>query len=200
MPGIPSNPNTLDSGSSRKAGDSERTQPEKAVVSDSGNAGIDAFESRKRSYNASILQANYEVNLNAKNEPQALVYKAAIDAINKELEGELGENAIERGAEQGLDVSPEATAERIVRLSTNLYDLYRQNNPDLSDEEQLNRFIEVISSGIDQGFGEAKDILDGLGVLEGEIEENIDKTYELVQQGLAEFRERIEATLVGDSN
>ncbi|MDX1451941.1 MAG: DUF5610 domain-containing protein, partial [Oleiphilaceae bacterium] len=129
------------------------------------------------------------------NEPQALIYKAAIEAINEELAEELGDNAIERGYESGLDVSPEATAKRIVDFSTGLFELYKQSNPDLAPQEQLDRFLEVIGGGIDTGFGEARDILDGLGVLEGEIEENVDRTYDLVQEGLEAFRARIEALI-----
>ena len=47
----------------------------------------------------------------------------------------------------------------------------------------------AIGGGIDQGFAEARGILDGLGVLEGELKDNIDLTYDLVQQGLQAFRE-----------
>lgn len=161
----------------------------------SGSASTNRAENAKKQYNAAILQANYEVSLSSKNEPQALVYKAAIEAINKELSQELGDNAIERGYESGLDVTPEATAKRIVDFSTGLFELYKQNNPDLEPQEQVDRFLEVIGGGIDTGFGEARDILDGLGVLEGEIETNVDRTYELVQQGLEEFRARIEALI-----
>ncbi len=41
--------------------------------------------------------------------------------------------------------------------------------------------------GIDQGFSEARDVLGGLKVLEGEIADNIDKTYEIIQKGLEDF-------------
>jgi hypothetical protein len=53
----------------------------------------------------------------------------------------------------------------------------------------LNDFIELIGGGIDKGFAEARQILDGLKVLEGDIASNIDKTYELVQVGLKAFME-----------
>ena len=56
-------------------------------------------------------------------------------------------------------------------------------------EEALVKFTDIISGGIAQGFAEARDILDGLQVLEGDIASNIDKTYDLVQTGLAAFIE-----------
>lgn len=58
---------------------------------------------------------------------------------------------------------------------------------DMSQEEALTSFTDIISGGIDKGFAEARDILDGLGVLEGDIAANIDRTYSLVQDGLKSF-------------
>ena len=146
----------------------------------------------QREQNVAILQAHQDVSLGIKSEPLALVYQTAIDSINKELESDLGENSIQRGYESGLDVSPEATADRIVSFSTGLFSLYQQQHPKLSEQEQLDKFIDVIGGGIDQGFSEAREILDGLGVLEGDIASNVDKTYDLVQEGLAEFKQKFE--------
>lgn len=146
----------------------------------------------QRKLNVAILQSNREVSLSVKNEPLALVYKTAIEAINKELEPELGENSIQKGYEAGIDVSPEATADRIVSFSTGLFSLFQQQHPSLSEPEQVDRFLDVIGGGIDQGFSEARDILEGLGVLKGEIADNIDKTYDLVQEGLSAFRDKFE--------
>ena len=55
----------------------------------------------------------------------------------------------------------------------------------------MNQFVDVISGGIDQGFAEAREILDGLKVLNGDIASNIDATYELVQDKLAAFVENL---------
>lgn len=166
--------------------------PSTAAEESTVNSGIKLQRERTLAYRSSLLEAHQEVNLSIKNEPQALLYKSALEAINEELKSELGDNAIQKGYESGLDVSPEATADRIVKFSTALFPLYQEQHPELSLTEQLNRFMEIIGGGIDQGFTEAKDILDGLGVLEGEIEENIEKTYNLVQEGLEAFRNRFE--------
>lgn len=45
----------------------------------------------------------------------------------------------------------------------------------------------MIRKGIEQGFAEARDILASLQVLEGNILEDVDRTYELVQEGLNNF-------------
>ena len=47
--------------------------------------------------------------------------------------------------------------------------------------------MDTISGGMEKGFKEARDILGGLKVLNGDIAGNIDKTYELVQKGYADF-------------
>lgn len=142
---------------------------------------------RKQQYNVSILQAHQDVSLSIKSEPLALIYKTAIEALNKELAPELGENSIQKGYEGGLDVSPEATAGRILSFSTGLFSLYQQQHPELNEQEQAEKFIGIIGGGIDTGFSEAREILDGLGVLKDDIAENIDITYNLIQKGLHEF-------------
>jgi len=153
-------------------------------------SSLTPLQQSRKEFNASILQAHHEVSLGVKDNPLTLVYKTAIDAINKELETDFGANSIERGYEQGLDVSPEATAERILSFSTGLFSLYQQQHPKMSEQEQAEKFVAIIGGGIETGFSEARDILGGLGVLEGDIAENIDKTFSLVQEGLLAFQEK----------
>jgi hypothetical protein len=47
--------------------------------------------------------------------------------------------------------------------------------------------MDTIKGGIEKGFKEARDILEGLQVLGGDVAANIDKTYELVMKGLDDF-------------
>ncbi|MBT3308576.1 MAG: DUF5610 domain-containing protein [Gammaproteobacteria bacterium] len=143
----------------------------------------------KQRMNAGIIQANLEASINSGNEPLALLYKAAIEGINEALEPTLGENAIQNAYGSGLDVTPEATADRIVSMSMAFFGEYQKVHPELSEEEAAIKFAEVMGGGIDQGFAEAREILDGLKVLEGDIASNIDTTYELVQAGLKAFVE-----------
>jgi len=117
----------------------------------------------------------------------ALLFKTALQGINDVLKPEFGDNAIQKAYEQGIDVSPQATAERIVQMSTAFFDAYYSTRQNMPLDEALESFVNVIASGIDQGFKEARDILSGLQVLEGDIASNIDKTYDLVQQGLQAF-------------
>lgn len=147
--------------------------------------------------NKTILAAQSSVSLQSANEPLSLVYQTAINEIDKRLAPELGENITARNNEAGIDFTPEATAERIVAGSTAFFNAYKEQNPDLSEEEAATQFLSVIQGGIDQGFSEARDILDSLKVLEGQIADDIDQTYEFVQQGLSSFAEKygVEFTL-----
>jgi hypothetical protein len=146
------------------------------------------------SLDAAIVDANLSINTGDANNSLTLVLKTAIEGINAELEPTLGPGAIQAAGDSGLDVSPEATAERIVSLSAAFLPAYLDANPELDFETAVNQFVDVISGGIDQGFAEAREILDGLQVLNGDIASNIDATYELVQDKLVAFVENVSAS------
>ena len=149
------------------------------------NAEMSVNDRTKLQLNASIMQASLNVSIGSENEPLALLYKTAITNINEALKGQYGEDAIQNAASQ--DNSAEATANRIVSLSTGFFDAYKKHNPGLDDDTALSKFMDTISGGMEKGFKEARDILGGLKVLNGGIASNIDKTYELVQKGYADF-------------
>ena len=146
------------------------------------------YQQAKKMQDLAILTANSDKS--AANNPMQLLFKTAIEEINKQLEPIFGKNAAQSAYESNLDVSPEATAQRIVEGSTAFFNAFKEQNSELSEEDALNEFLNVISSGIDKGFEEARDILDSLSVLEGDIATNVDLTYGLVQQGLTNFKEQ----------
>jgi hypothetical protein len=139
----------------------------------------------KAQLNVSIVQASLTVSLNSSNEPLSVVLKTALTGINEALKDDFGDNAIQNAASQ--DNTPEGTASRIVSLSTAFYDAFKQQHKGEDEGEVLNKFIETLQKGVDQGFKEARQVLDGLKVLNGDLAGNIDKTYDLVQQGYADF-------------
>jgi hypothetical protein len=148
-----------------------------------------AAQASKQMMNAAILAAQEEVSLSSGNDSMKLLYRAAIEAINKELAPTMGENAIQTAVDNNVDTSPEATAERIVSFATQFFALHQQQNSGMSFDEQLDSFMVKIGGAIDKGFAEAREILTGLQVLKGGIAEGVDKTYGLVQEGLQAFRE-----------
>lgn len=144
----------------------------------------------KKLLNAAILESSLKYENTIANQPQTLLLKTALEGINEALKALGVEKTVEQSVDEGIDVSPEATADRIVAFSTNFFPLYLEQHPEMDEQQAVTKFTEIISGGIDQGFGEAKEILTGLKVLEGDIATNIDKTYALVQQGLADFIEK----------
>lgn len=148
----------------------------------------------KSELNFSILQVSFKLSEGSVDAAMALLFKTALEGINDELRPEFGDNAIQKFSEQGLDVSPEATADRIVQMSTAFFDAYYSSRQSMSLDEALESFVKVISGGIEQGFKEARDILGGLKVLKGDIANNIDKTYDLVQQGLQDFLQNYQSS------
>ena len=141
----------------------------------------------KMQLNAAIMESSLKFSNTIGDNPQSLLLKTALQGINEALKAGGVENTVEEAYESGIDFSPEATAERIVASSTQFFGAYQEQHPEMGKEESLVAFVDIIKGGIEQGFGEAKDILEGLKVLEGDIATNIDKTYELVQEGLQSF-------------
>jgi hypothetical protein len=54
-------------------------------------------------------------------------------------------------------------------------------------DANIDKFMSLIQKGVDQGFDEARGILSSLKVLNGDIASNIDKTYEILKKGIADF-------------
>lgn len=136
--------------------------------------------------NASILKASVEVSISSKNEPMQLLLKSVISKLNEVLKDQFGDDAIQNAMSQ--DNTPEGTAGRIVSLSTGFFEAFKAQHPGEDQAQLVDHFLQIIKSGVDQGFKEARDILQGLDVLKGDIASNIEKTYGLVQKGLEDFR------------
>lgn len=79
---------------------------------------LTAQQTSKNLMNQAILSAQQDVNIKAGDKSMVLLYRAAIEAINKELAPSMGENAIQTAYDNGVDTSPEATADRIVSFAT----------------------------------------------------------------------------------
>lgn len=112
------------------------------------------------------------------------------DQINEAFERAGVEIDIREVERQNLDTSPEATAKRIVDFATGFLGVYAENHADQDEEGRLEGFMSLIRDAIDQGFADARDILKGIADISGPVSDAIDKTYELTQKGLDDFRQR----------
>lgn len=152
---------------------------------------LSQFEITKKMKDAGIIQAHLNQSSEAADNPQKLLLKAAITEINDILAPYLGENAAEKAHEDGIDFSPQATADRIIKGASGFFTSFKEHNEDLSDEDAATRFQELVAKGVEQGFEDARGILEGLKVLEGKVSEDIDSTYNIVQQHLEKLRESL---------
>jgi len=180
-------PVSITSNSGSNVGSSSAVKAATADKTDKADktADMSPVAKAKAQLNASIVEASLTVSLNSSNNPMSVVFKTALTGINEALKADFGEDAIQNAASQ--DNSPEATASRIVSLSTAFYDAYKQQHPGQDDETTLNNFMSTIQKGVEQGFKEARGILEGFKVLNGDLSANIDKTYDLIQKGFADF-------------
>lgn len=147
----------------------------------------------KQQLNSSIVQSALSVSISSGNDSLTLLYKTAIENINEALKPELGDNAIETAVANEEDYTPEGTSTRILSFISALYEIYRaqkvEDGETFDEAELAEKFVGIVGGGVDKGFNEAKTILTGLGVFNGDIEANANKTYELVQKGLQLFIE-----------
>lgn len=148
---------------------------------------------KAESYHTDAVKDLPVVSIGFKEKPLALLLSSILDKINEFIAADLGEEAVQNAYASGLDVSPEATAERIVNLSTGFFEAFKKQHAGEDEAEVMQKFMDTIGKGIDRGFAEAREILDGLAALEGDVVSTIDQTYDQVQQGLANFRGQFEA-------
>ncbi|MEE9543467.1 MAG: DUF5610 domain-containing protein [Thermodesulfobacteriota bacterium] len=142
--------------------------------------------------NSQIVASYEKLSFSIKDNELELIYKNATISLNEILAPILGEEGLE--AVEPDDYTPEAVANRIVQFSTAFFESYKRQNPSMSEEDALNNFMGIIEGAIETGINEAKDILEGLKVLEGNVDTNIEKTYQLIREGLDRFRDSFDAT------
>lgn len=83
--------------------------------------------------------------------------------------------------------SPEATADRIVGLALSLRGAYERQHEGQSPEEMWSGFEAEIRRGISDGFDHARGVLSDLDLMESKIQDNVDLTWNLIQQKLEDF-------------
>lgn len=86
----------------------------------------------------------------------------------------------------GMDFSPEATAKRIASFATGLLGVFRQQNPNLSETEVVDKFEETIRGAVDKGYQEAQQML-GTMNLPGSATSQSAQTMGLVHQQFDDF-------------
>lgn len=110
--------------------------------------------------------------------------RASVDA-QQTLANRLAERlGLQPGALAGKanDYSPEKVADRVLGF---IDQRLRSEAASGADPAQLQKLLTQAREGVEKGFAEARKILDGLGVLGGQVAANVDDTYKRIQDGFA---------------
>lgn len=95
------------------------------------------------------------------------------------------------------DYSPAKVAERILGF---VGGHMARVAADGADSAQLQKNLQQFRDGVEKGFADARKILDGLGVLNGQVAANIDDTYARIQDGLGALDRQYAAPVSGGDN
>jgi len=137
---------------------------------------------------SSLIQSDMQ-SFDAKNDPTALILQSAMQKINEMFAPHLGDGALQKALDSAQDMSPKATAERILSFATQLIGRAESDQADLPVEEQRSRerLFNNIQIGVEKGFEQARGILEGMDGLHGKTKETVNSTYDYVQQGLRDL-------------
>ncbi|MFP8965173.1 DUF5610 domain-containing protein [Pokkaliibacter sp. CJK22405] len=168
-----------------------------------GINGITSMEDNQNQINRKLMESVYTGSVGNSSGALELAFKTVMDRISEAVDGDstsTDDSSSETSSTTGTSAtnpyqtsqqddywSPENTAKRIVSFGTSFFESYMKNHPEKDLDTALTDFVDLIGGGIDKGFSDAKDVLDKMGKLEGDVSSNIDSTYDLVQKGLQDF-------------
>jgi len=111
--------------------------------------------------------------------------------VHDELVEQFAAAGVDMNAAQGQDWSPDATAHRIFDFASGLIGFYRKQHPELGEAELVNKFETLIRGAVDTGYGEAVEILTGMGASDevlGTAKATIDRVRTLFDDFFANLR------------
>jgi hypothetical protein len=106
--------------------------------------------------------------------------------IGKQLEEAFGEFPASSDGHDDADLSSEATAQRIFSLSKDLFELWRDQNSDMSEEELIDSFDEAVRNSVDQGYARAVDIFSSVEIDDSVLETAVE-TVSILHRLLNEY-------------
>jgi|GEM_PF-4372152 len=94
------------------------------------------------------------------------------------------------------DHTPEKTADNIVTGVAGLFGAYQKQNPNLKGEELVSGFMKTVKQGIDRGYKDAADTLEGIGAFEiSGIKSGVEETMALVAKKLDSLEKSLKEQL-----
>jgi hypothetical protein len=119
----------------------------------------------------------------------------SVDEVNQLLEKEVGRKVREMLDEAGIeptaladrDWSPEATAERIFRGTTGLFEIWKSQHRDMSEEELIDSFEHILRASVDRGATEA------IGLIEARKFESEDSILDTAKETVGLVHEKFDS-------
>ncbi|MDQ6993605.1 MAG: DUF5610 domain-containing protein [Mariprofundus sp.] len=129
------------------------------------------------------------LNIGAANDPTELILQSAMEKINKMFSPYLGDGAIQKAVDSGKSMGPQATADSIISFATQLISRTEAAQVDLPQAEKTSReqLFNNVKTGFEQGFSQAKNILEAMSSFTGKAKDSVDTTYNKVQEGLSKL-------------
>ena len=121
----------------------------------------------------------------SKEQTNAIILDRAYNKLRSVVDGARAELGLPEGST--LDISAEATAQRIGDFALNFFDKYLEKHPEVSGEAARKQFADFIGAAIGQGIEEASGILESLSALDPDVTTKIDSIGQLIQKRLDDF-------------
>ncbi|HKM15415.1 MAG TPA: DUF5610 domain-containing protein [Marinospirillum sp.] len=148
----------------------------------------------------SLLDTMFGKNTKADSNAMRILAQETTIAIEDILKKELGDDSFSlqklvdktsgiKGQEDYW--SSEKTSDRIITGATSYFETFKEKNASLSNEEVVDKYMNLITPALKKGMGEAVDILKGFNAFEGGVKETVETTQKLVFEKLEAFREKM---------
>ncbi|WP_281557090.1 DUF5610 domain-containing protein [Thalassomonas sp. RHCl1] len=170
----------------------------KAQVAGDGEHKADQLSTRQDEVSAGV-SSQHKLRLGVQSLMSALKSNVTLgDSFNFTFESRQSIQLSEKQTRQldKMEVEPfsfdfEAVAENVMEFVSSGIMLAKADG---ADDDKLADMLSQARSGIEQGFGMAREELEGLGMMTEELEQGINKSYDLLQSDLNDFEEELFAT------
>jgi hypothetical protein len=131
---------------------------------------------RKKSHQPSNLDDNLE-----------LLFASFIAYFNQVFEEDLGGILLDNSMEPDLKSSIPSFSDRIVTVTTDLFETYFDLHPELSEQEALDQYMNMLYSSINMTVSDFKEMLDRLHQLDEETSSALDEISDSIIEKGNEF-------------
>ncbi len=183
------------------ATESKRVRESEKSTTSTGSGSVQASMGQLLSISAERKEVSIELSIGSGPEELRMAASTVMERVSTVLQQKFGLTSEEfsegteglsdeASAQELVDYfSPSKTAQRILNFSTGFFSAYQKNHEGDAEDKQVTEFTSLIRDAIQKGFEQAEEELGGSFDDLGEIGENIKETFQLVMDGLNEYRE-----------